>query len=442
MDATNPARAPHACPAIALAAHACAPWCRGSADAEEYASAAHAAVGASIAAQGPRAVLAVVPVDLSDLSTCDTWIIPLLRKHTAGTEMAFWGEYMLPRARMIGSLAARAQHLGAPLPWLCTCHRNRSLWLSSWCPAAAADTVRGTRQLRLLRAWPFPSSYLRGRGRAAWGCSGAAMVCAGAAGHGADHIKLAALEMQLWGTLASFARWAVDVPAALSGFGETLGAAFSRRPDLQAAICNVLRRVCGDTCAALRAFGVEDGAGFGDAAEEGGEGAGGDAASSVFAVRVGAGPEEVPGTFTEEMALANRDAVRGVAQKWLTELLNRYVKLAPESRGAVGEAVMAVAAVAGEAVAGPFFKEALSKVIASLQAIQVRCHPSRVWPTATCTLACPSSFRDGAPGNTASALPLPWRAERQRAGLVFRTAELRAGRRGMLQRGRRVRAGG
>lgn len=201
---------------------------------------------------------------------------------------------------------------------------------------------------------------------------------AGAAGHSVDHIKLAALEMQLWGTLSSFARWAVDVPAALSSFGETLGAAFQRRPDLQAAVCNVLRRICGDTCAALRAFGVEDGAGFGDAAEEGG----GDAATSVFAVRVGAGPEEVPGTFTEEMALGNRDAVRGVAQKWLTELLNRYVKLAPEGRGAVGEAVVAVAAVAGEAMAGPFFKEALSKVIASLQAIQVRCSYSRAQLTA------------------------------------------------------------
>lgn len=172
----------------------------------------------------------------------------------------------------------------------------------------------------------------------------------------------------MWATLASFARWAVDVPAAFAAFGETLGAAFQRRPDLQAPICNVLRRVCDDTAAALRAFGVEDGAGYGDSQEDGG---GGDAATSVFALRVGPGQEEVPGTFTEEMALGNREAVRAVAQKWLTELLNRYVKLPPESRGGVGETVAAVAAVAGEGIAGPFFKEALSKVISSLQAIQV-----------------------------------------------------------------------
>lgn len=197
-----------------------------------------------------------------------------------------------------------------------------------------------------------------------------------AAAQGEDHIKLAALELQMWNTLASFARWAVDVPAALAAFGETLGAAFQRRHDLQAPICNMLRQVCGDTCAALRAFGVEDGAGYGDGADaDGGGAAGGDAATSVFAVRVGGGPEAVPGSFTEDMALANREAVRAVAQKWLTELLNRYVKLPAESRGAVGDTVVAIAAVAGEGIAGPFFKEALSKVVASLQAIQVRSLP-------------------------------------------------------------------
>eukprot|EP00892_Ulva_mutabilis_P007664 jgi/Ulvmu1/526/UM001_0534.1 len=273
-----------------------ADMCRGSADAEESASLAHAAVGASISSQGPRCVLGVVPIDVTDLAACDTWMIPLLRKHTHSTDMAFWGEYILPRARIVGSLAARARHLG----------------------------------------------------------------------HGSDHLKLAALELQMWNTLASFARWAVDVPAALTAFGETLGAAFQRRPDLQAPICNVLRRISGDTCAALRAFGVEDGAGFGDGAEDGG---GGDGASSVFAARMG-DAEEVPGAFTEEMALRNRDALRAVAPKWLPELLNRYVKLPAESRGAVGETLVAVAAVAGEAAVGQFFKEALAKVIGGLQAIQ------------------------------------------------------------------------
>lgn len=189
------------------------------------------------------------------------------------------------------------------------------------------------------------------------------------AGQGSDYLKLAALELQMWNTLASFARWAVDVPAALAAFGETLGAAFQRRLDLQAPICNALRRMSCDTCAALRAFEVEDGAGFGDGGGGGG-GEGADGASSVFSVRVG-GAEEVPGSFTEEMALGNRDALRGAAQKWLPELLNRYVKLPAESRGAVSETIVAVAAVAGEAVVGPFFKEALSKVISSLQAIQV-----------------------------------------------------------------------
>lgn len=117
--------------------------CRGSAEAAEATSLAHAAIGASIAAQGPRAVLAVVPVDVTNLATCDTWIIPLLRKHAGGTEMAVWGEYMLPRARMVGSLAARAHHLGAPSRLTPPVHDCAAPVRVSWLAASWLNVAAG-----------------------------------------------------------------------------------------------------------------------------------------------------------------------------------------------------------------------------------------------------------------------------------------------------------
>jgi ribosomal RNA-processing protein 12 len=91
---------------------ALAAMCRGSADAVEYSSLASRAMGVAIAALGPRAVLAVVPLEVTDLATCDTWLVPLLRKHVSGAEMGFWAEQLLPKAVTIGTLAARARQAG------------------------------------------------------------------------------------------------------------------------------------------------------------------------------------------------------------------------------------------------------------------------------------------------------------------------------------------
>lgn len=137
---------------------------RGAADADERSSLAEAAIGASIAAQGPEAVLTSVPLTVDPLHACDTWLLPILRKSIVGSELAFWGSYILPRARHVGTLAVAAAKAGKP----------------------------------------------------------------------AEHLKLAALELQLWNLLYSFANWARDLPVAMAAQGETLGLAFHNRPDLQA----------------------------------------------------------------------------------------------------------------------------------------------------------------------------------------------------------------
>jgi hypothetical protein len=91
------------------------PPCRGSEDAEAASSLAQRTLGSAIRAQGPSAVLAVVPLDLQDVTHCDMWLLPLLRKYASGSSFLFWGEYMLPRARAAGSMAAAARKAGVAL---------------------------------------------------------------------------------------------------------------------------------------------------------------------------------------------------------------------------------------------------------------------------------------------------------------------------------------
>jgi hypothetical protein len=74
---------------------------------------AHAAIGACISSIGPEVLLQVAPLDLQKLANCNTWVLPLLRKHTRCTRMALWGEYFLPRARAVGSVAIKARESGA-----------------------------------------------------------------------------------------------------------------------------------------------------------------------------------------------------------------------------------------------------------------------------------------------------------------------------------------
>jgi NUC173 domain len=101
------------CPCNRVAHVSCYNVCRGSEEAVERSTLAHAAIGAAIATQGPRAVLAVIPLNLeADLDDCDVWLLALLRKYTTQAELCLWGEYLLPRARAFGTLAAKAQHAG------------------------------------------------------------------------------------------------------------------------------------------------------------------------------------------------------------------------------------------------------------------------------------------------------------------------------------------
>jgi ribosomal RNA-processing protein 12 len=195
--------------------------------------------------------------------------------------------------------------------------------------------------------------------------------CGVHAGKASDHLKLSALELQMWNVLESFARWALDAPEAIQSFGETLGAAFHSRMDLQIPICRALKQLCAQTSAALRHGGEEDGAGFGLPSGAPSD-LGGDPDTASVSIAVHLFEDSVPAHFTIDVAKAHRDSLRGIAHKWLQELLNRFVQLPPDRRAPIADAISSMAMVAGEAHAATFYKEALSKVISSLQVIKVR----------------------------------------------------------------------
>lgn len=86
--------------------------CRGYEEGGDHVALANSAIGACISSIGPQVVLQVAPIDVQDLANCNTWVLPLLRKHTRCTQMSLWGEYLLPRARAVGSVAIKARDSG------------------------------------------------------------------------------------------------------------------------------------------------------------------------------------------------------------------------------------------------------------------------------------------------------------------------------------------
>ena len=73
-------------------------------------------LGAAIAAWGPGRVLELAPLELGEsldgTAAGRAWLLPLLRKHTSGSTLAFFGTVLLPEARRMGARAAQALQQG------------------------------------------------------------------------------------------------------------------------------------------------------------------------------------------------------------------------------------------------------------------------------------------------------------------------------------------
>ncbi|KAK9815144.1 hypothetical protein WJX73_008694 [Symbiochloris irregularis] len=117
------------------------------------ASKAEAAMGAAIAALGPEAVLAVLPLNLIEglAGTAEprTWLIPILNSYVQQARLQFWFQQILPLARVLGEASAKAP-IG--MVKLQTAALEAQLWgcLSSFAifPHDAADAFRANaRQL-------------------------------------------------------------------------------------------------------------------------------------------------------------------------------------------------------------------------------------------------------------------------------------------------------
>lgn len=96
---------------------------------------------------GPQQVLEVLPLQLLEGLTgaaeARTWLLPALRKHVSGTQLAYWSQNLLPLARQMASLTAQASNAGQKGK-AAACHAlELQLWgclqaFASWPTDAAA----------------------------------------------------------------------------------------------------------------------------------------------------------------------------------------------------------------------------------------------------------------------------------------------------------------
>lgn len=96
---------------------------------------------------GPEVVLEVLPLQLLEgvagTSEARTWLLPALRKHVSGTQLAYWAQHLLPLAKQMAALTARASTAGQKGK-AAACHAlELQLWgclqaFASWPTDAAA----------------------------------------------------------------------------------------------------------------------------------------------------------------------------------------------------------------------------------------------------------------------------------------------------------------
>lgn len=185
------------------------------------------------------------------------------------------------------------------------------------------------------------------------------------AGQGQRVQQCRALELQIWGTLPSFASWCRDLPEGLKAFAKEIGLAFQNRADLRPAICLALERMCLQAREAVTFFGAAaqyelDGAhplaqGDDDEADEEGAGASGRLLDE--------GHDKVPEWLQLDQALTGLQALRALSRNFLPVLFNAFVATKPEARGYIGRAIAAYALVAGREPVAAAFKTVVQKLV-------------------------------------------------------------------------------
>jgi len=161
--------------------------------------------------------------------------------------------------------------------------------------------------------------------------------------------RCGAAEHALWSLFPAFSNWPTDAAEAFPQIAKDLGNALSSRIDLQAPICEGLKRLIRQGRIGAGVLERDDD----DEADDG--------ASTIAAGE--ANDDEMPAAFTVEIAEAQLAAVSKYARNFLPILFNLFVASPTSRRGELSHTIGAFAKVTDQAQLGGFFRTVLRKLI-------------------------------------------------------------------------------
>lgn len=139
-----------------------------------------------------------------------TWLLPLVRQHTCGASLAYWGSHLLPAARACGGLAAAAEKTGPAHQHKVTALHLGILHLICSSLTRQASSISHQNCAQNVRL-PLPAGkqVVIHEADAAFSAPADMLLTSLV-----QALQCRALELQLWGTLPSFASWASDTATA------------------------------------------------------------------------------------------------------------------------------------------------------------------------------------------------------------------------------------
>ena len=161
--------------------------------------------------------------------------------------------------------------------------------------------------------------------------------------------RCGAAEHALWSLFPAFANWPSDASDAFPLIAKDLGNALSSRIDLQGPICEGLKRLIRQGRIGAGVYEVDD------------DDDAGDGASTIAAGEPN--DDQMPATFTVDIAEAQLAAVSKYARNFLPILFNLFVSSPTSRRGELSHTIGAFAKVTDQAQLGGFFRTVLRKLV-------------------------------------------------------------------------------
>lgn len=161
--------------------------------------------------------------------------------------------------------------------------------------------------------------------------------------------RCGAAEHALWSLFPAFANWPTDAADSFPMVAKDLGNALSSRIDLQAPVCEGLKRLIRQGRIGAGVYEVDD------------DDDAGDGASTIAAGEPN--DEHMPASFTVDVAEAQLAAVSKYARNFLPILFNLFVSSPTARRGALSHTIGAFAKVTDQAQLAGFFRTVLRKLV-------------------------------------------------------------------------------